>query len=94
MHANGVALARNRSAKGNFAPVNPLAVLEKVVALPLTKWNYKTDSASQTHIGPTAQDFHAAFGLNGGDDKHISVVDQGVSPWRPFKARIGKWTKN
>ena len=24
-----------------------------------------------------AQDFHAAFGLNGGDDKHISVVDEG-----------------
>jgi hypothetical protein len=25
-----------------------------------------------------AQDFHAAFGLNGADDKHISVVDEGV----------------
>jgi hypothetical protein len=24
-----------------------------------------------------AQDFHAAFGLNGADDKHISVVDEG-----------------
>ena len=24
-----------------------------------------------------AQDFHAAFQLNGGDDKHISVVDEG-----------------
>jgi len=24
-----------------------------------------------------AQDFQAAFGLNGGDDKHISVVDEG-----------------
>ena len=29
------------------------------------------------HIGPMAQDFHAAFGLNGADDKHISVVDEG-----------------
>ncbi len=26
---------------------------------------------------PMAQDFHAAFGLNGGDDKHISVIDEG-----------------
>ena len=24
-----------------------------------------------------AQDFHAAFGLNGADDKHISMVDEG-----------------
>ena len=24
-----------------------------------------------------AQDFHAAFGLNGADDKHISTVDEG-----------------
>jgi hypothetical protein len=29
------------------------------------------------HIGPVAQDFYAAFGLNGGDDKHISTVDEG-----------------
>jgi hypothetical protein len=24
-----------------------------------------------------AQDFHTAFGLNGPDDKHISVLDEG-----------------
>jgi hypothetical protein len=24
-----------------------------------------------------AQDFHSAFGLNGEDDRHISMVDQG-----------------
>ena len=29
---------------------------------------------AERHIGPMAQDFHAAFGL-GGDDKHIDVVD-------------------
>ena len=29
------------------------------------------------HIGPMAQDFHAAFQLDGADDKHISVVDEG-----------------
>jgi hypothetical protein len=26
---------------------------------------------------PVAQDFQAAFGLDGADDKHISVVDEG-----------------
>ena len=29
------------------------------------------------HLGPMAQDFHSAFGLDGKDDKHISVVDEG-----------------
>ncbi len=43
----------------------------------MTEWNYKDDSTSKKHIGPVAQDFQAAFGLNGDDDKHISVVDEG-----------------
>lgn len=32
------------------------------------------------HIGPTAQDFHAVFEVNGDDNIHISSVDaQGVA---------------
>jgi len=57
--------------------VDPRVVLDKVDALPMTKWNYKTDSAARKHLGPMAQDFHAAFGLNGSDEKHISVIDEG-----------------
>ena len=53
------------------------AVLAKVAALPLTQWNYRTDKSAVQHIGPMAQDFQAAFGLDGADDKHISVVDEG-----------------
>jgi hypothetical protein len=52
----------DRALKENFAPVNGEAVLEKVAALPLTEWNYK--GYDQRHIGPMAQDFHAAFPLN------------------------------
>jgi hypothetical protein len=48
-----------------------------VASLPVTEWNYKTDQAGVQHIGPMAQDFQAAFGLDGKDDKHISVVDEG-----------------
>jgi len=29
------------------------------------------------HIGPVAQDFHAAFGMNGTNDTTISTVDEG-----------------
>ena len=70
----------DRNAKQNFSSVNALGILEKVVSLPITRWNYKTDVSSVEHVGPMAQDFHAAFGLNGSDDKHISSIDaQGVA---------------
>jgi hypothetical protein len=64
----------DRNAKENFAPVDPLAVLEKVAALPLTSWNYKSQDASIRHLGPMAQDFKAAFGL-GESDTGIATVD-------------------
>jgi hypothetical protein len=73
--SNGVDLVSDRNAKEGFAVINPQSVLEKVAALPVTEWNYKT-TKNMEHIGPMAQDFHAAFGLNGQDDKHISVVDE------------------
>jgi hypothetical protein len=66
----------DRNSKQDFATVNPRDVLEKVSALPITEWQYKVQPGEE-HIGPMAQDFHAAFGLNGGDDKHISTVDEG-----------------
>ena len=67
----------DRNAKKDFSPVNPEKVLAKVAALPITEWQYKVDPSGIEHLGPMAQDFHAAFGLNGGDDKHISVIDEG-----------------
>ena len=77
VYANGVALTSDRNAKEHFTAVNGREVLAKVAALPVTEWNYKTDSQDVQHIGPMAQDFQAAFGVNGADDKHISVVDEG-----------------
>jgi hypothetical protein len=76
IYSKGIALTSDRNAKENFAAVNPQTVLAKVAALPVSEWNYKADAAGQKHLGPMAQDFHAAFGLNGADDKHISVVDE------------------
>jgi hypothetical protein len=63
----------DRNQKENFAPVSPEEVLEKVAALPITRWNFKGD-ASTPHVGPMAQDFYAAFGL-GTDERHIATVD-------------------
>ncbi|MDE3066308.1 MAG: tail fiber domain-containing protein [Verrucomicrobiota bacterium] len=67
----------DRNAKENFAAVSPATILAKVVALPISEWNFKTDPADEKHLGPMAQDFHAMFGLNGRDDKHITTVDEG-----------------
>jgi hypothetical protein len=63
----------DRNAKENFTPVDPADVLRKVAALPITEWSYRS-LGSTRHMGPVAQDFHAAFGL-GADDKGISTVD-------------------
>jgi hypothetical protein len=64
----------DRNAKENFTPINPRRVLDSVVALPVTEWDFKADAAAR-HIGPMAQDFYAAFNV-GADDKHISTVDE------------------
>lgn len=42
--------------------------------MPTLTWNYKTEGEAVRHIGPTAQDFYASFGL-GSTDKAISTVD-------------------
>ena len=64
----------DRNKKAGFTPVDVDSVLAKVAALPLTTWHYTNDVAATPHLGPMAQDFHAAFGL-GGDDKTIATVD-------------------
>jgi hypothetical protein len=60
--------------KENFRDEDAGALLEKLSRLPIRSWNYKADASSIRHLGPTAQDFHAAFQL-GGSDKAISTVD-------------------
>lgn len=66
----------DRNSKEAFSAINPRTVLEKVSALPVTEWKYKVEADGTRHLGPVAQDFHAAFGLNGADDKHIATVDE------------------
>jgi hypothetical protein len=66
--------ASDRNLKTNFQNVDTLNVLEKLVSMPLTTWNY-TANTNIRHIGPMAQDFWAAFGRLGMDDKHIDTVD-------------------
>ena len=64
----------DRNSKENIEKVNASDVLAKVIDLPVSKWNYIDDESDSSHVGPMAQDFHAAFGL-GDDDKSIATLD-------------------
>ncbi|HLQ50801.1 MAG TPA: tail fiber domain-containing protein, partial [Terriglobales bacterium] len=68
--------ASDRNLKTAFASISPAQVLQNLLSLPVQSWQYKSDSAGSRHIGPVAQDFHAAFAV-GDDDRHISTVDEG-----------------
>jgi hypothetical protein len=60
--------------KENFRLEDGERVLRKIATLSIPSWNYKHEDVTVRHLGPTAQDFHAAFGL-GGDDTGIGTVD-------------------
>jgi trimeric autotransporter adhesin len=54
----------DRARKENFATVNGEDVLLRLRAVPVSSWNYIAEGREVRHIGPMAQDWHAAFGLN------------------------------
>jgi hypothetical protein len=68
----------DRNAKTGFEDLDGAALLAKIDAMPIQRWSYKTETGVR-HIGPTAQDFRAAFAL-GTSDTDIALVDAaGVS---------------
>jgi hypothetical protein len=79
LHVNGLVQATgyittsDRNAKENVQPADTGVILDKLAALPISTWTFKQEP-SGTHIGPMAQDFHAAFGL-GNTDAGIMTVD-------------------
>ena len=65
----------DRNAKKNFQPVDTVAVLDKLAAIPIQQWNYKWEKDTDVpNIGPMAQDFKPAF-YPGRDDKGISTLE-------------------
>ena len=48
--------------------------LDRIAGLAVSTWSYRDESDSVRHMGPTAQDFRAAFGL-GDTDRNIATVD-------------------
>ncbi len=64
----------DRRQKVDGQMIDPRAVLHRVGSLEITSWRYRSQGAGVRHLGPTAQDFHGAYGL-GESDRHISAVD-------------------
>jgi hypothetical protein len=61
------------NAKTDISPLDHKEFLSKLAELPVTGWSY-TAAPAHHHVGPMAQDFHAAFQL-GNDDLRISTID-------------------
>ena len=69
----------DREKKQGFEDLDTEEVLAKLAAMDIREWSYKTQDDSIRHVGPTAQDFFAAFGL-GESDETISTIDlDGIS---------------
>lgn len=64
----------DRNTKRDFAPMDAEDVLLRVSLLPVQRWRYAGEPGHVQHVGPTAQDFRAAFGL-GVDDVTIGLAD-------------------
>lgn len=66
----------DRNKKEDFRDEDGEAVLQKLAALPIQSWSYRSQASSVRHLGPMAQDFYAAFGL-GESDTTITTTDIG-----------------
>jgi len=62
------------NSKSGSAAVDEKSILDGLMSIPVRSWNYKGENPAIRHLGPTAQDFHAAFHL-GADDHYISTAD-------------------
>ena len=75
IHAEStITQSSDRNKKKNIVPTDVTDTLERVLSLPVHHWTYKTEADQVRHVGPMAQDFHAAFGL-GANDVTIATVD-------------------
>ncbi len=75
----GWSCVSDRAQKENLEPADGAQVLARLLAMPVYAYNFKGAPASLRNLGPTAQDFRAAFGLGAGDTTIASGNIQGVA---------------
>lgn len=61
--AGAWATVSDRNRKRDFQNVDGEVVLARISTMPVPSWSYLSQDSSVRHLGPTAQDFYAAFGL-------------------------------
>ena len=62
--------------KRDFIAIDAQDILARLKLMPVQSWAYVTDKHGVKRLGPTAEDFYAAFKL-GEDNGSISTVDEG-----------------
>ncbi len=72
--ANSWSTVSDSTKKRNISLSDTKSVLDRVVALPIKDWEYKSETGGTKHIGPMAQDFWNAFHL-GTDSLGIETID-------------------
>lgn len=71
---SGWSAVSDRNRKENFLSVDGEDLLVRLRGVPVTTWSYLSQDRTIRHMGPMAQDFHAAFGL-GESELLINSVD-------------------
>lgn len=87
-----IAQLSSRRSKENFVAVDGGAVLTRLEALPILEWNYIGQAGGDRHLGPTAEDFHAAFGLGESDQRlaPADVAGVALAAARALKAEVAE----
>jgi trimeric autotransporter adhesin len=71
----GWSCSSDRNLKEAFAPIETGALLEHLAAMPVFTYRFKNSKDKSVFLGPTAQDFMAAFHLGNGDDTKINEAN-------------------
>lgn len=72
--ATNVIFSSSRKLKTDIKPLDGRDILARLSELSISQWRYKEDESGKVHFGPMAEDFTAAFDLDGPGET-ISVVD-------------------
>lgn len=73
-YVNGTLIqASDRNLKENIESVDNEVILDQILNTPIYYWNYTADPKDRTHLGPMAQDYHAATSL--GTSTTIAPLD-------------------
>ncbi|UCC65166.1 MAG: hypothetical protein JSV36_09085 [Anaerolineae bacterium] len=76
LYVSTIGTRSSRERKENFAPVDVQELLLRLVEIPVTTWNYRSQNPAIRHIGPMAEDFNVLIdGLGGEGEEYINMLD-------------------